>query len=153
MIDVVFCVQGRPWDWHWRGSFRAAVATEWRWVAGRCERARCLTMDDGVMNDPGGDQGLHPGNTIGVALHNGRGFTASGDGRCRCWDAKTGATVATYPSHDQRRPETSRDAPNPVICMSHKDGIVAVGHARNGLVRGFNLDTGLETFRRECGGE
>ena len=153
MIDVVFCVQGRPWDWHWRGSFRAAVATEWRWVAGRCERARCLTMDDGVMNDPGGDQGLHPGNTVGVALHNGRGFTASGDGRCRCWDAKTGDTVATYPSHDQRRPDTSRDAPNPVICMSHKDGIVAVGHARNGLVRGFNLDTGVETFRRECGGD
>ena len=111
-------------------------------------------MDDGVMNYPGiNDQGVHPGNTIGVALHNGRGFTASGDGRCRCWDAKTGDTVATYPSHDQRRPETSRDAPNPVICMSHKDGIVAVGHARHGLVRGFNLDTGLETFRRECGGD
>ena len=97
-IDVPKVHPGRPWDWNWRGSFRAAVATEWRWVAGRCERAVCLSMDDDGADADDREPAREPAGIVGVALRNGRGFTASGDGRCRCWDAKSGEAIATWPS-------------------------------------------------------
>lgn len=158
-IDVPKTHPGRPWDWNWRGSFRSAVATEWRWVAGRCERAVCLSMDDGSADD---GSNREPAGIVGVALRNGRGFTASGDGRCRCWDAKSGEAIATWPSPSRFEPSpgfepSSRFEPssspsqidtNPATCMAHGDGIVVVGHEKNGLIRGFDVDAGVETFTK-----
>ena len=157
-IDVPKIHPGRPWDWNWRGSFRAAVATEWRWVAGRCERAVCLSMDD---DDHGPDDHEQPANPpagiVGVALRNGRGFTVSGDGRCRCWDAKSGEAIATWPAPSRNEPSSSEPSPsssepspssspssphhaNPATCMAHGDGIAVVGYKFDGLIRGFDVD-------------
>lgn len=148
-IDVPKVHPGRPWDWNWRGSFRAAVATEWRWVAGRCERAVCLSMDDDGADADDREPAREPAGIVGVALRSGRGFTASGDGRCRCWDAKSGEAIATWPS-PSREPSSSQSEieTNPATCMAHGDGIAVVGHGKNGLIRGFDVDAGIETFTR-----
>ena len=153
-IDVPKVHPGRPWDWNWRGSFRAAVATEWRWVAGRCERAVCLSMDDDGADADDREPAREPAGIVGVALRNGRGFTASGDGRCRCWDAKSGEAIATWPSPSREPPSRepssspSEIETNPATCMAHGDGIAVVGHGKNGLIRGFDVDAGVETFTR-----
>ena len=127
-------------------------------------RARgVLSMDDDGADADDREPAREPAGIVGVALRNGRGFTASGDGRCRCWDAKSGEAIATWPSPSRFEPSPgfepsprfepssspSQIDTNPATCMAHGDGIVVVGHEKNGLIRGFDVDAGVETLQSE----
>uniref|UniRef100_A0A7S0SA47 F-box domain-containing protein n=1 Tax=Mantoniella antarctica TaxID=81844 RepID=A0A7S0SA47_9CHLO len=68
--------------WDWRGAFKEAVCTEWRWMGGRCMRT----------NDWVG----HSDRVVRVALYNGRAITAALDGSVRIWDVKSGENIAVF---------------------------------------------------------